>query len=180
MERRGFIHDMLDVKVLILYVMSLVEMPVSAQTIYELCLQDDCLSYMDVQQAIPQMVDTGHLQRMGDGLFYITDKGRDTEQLTTDSIAFPVRHRAKSAVEALNNEAKREKFIRTEIREQENGEYVISMQLDDIKGQLMKLELTMPSRLQAKRVESAYRKNPDMIYQSVIIGLMEETDEENE
>ena len=51
------------------------------------------------------------------------------------------------------------------------------MQLDDMKGQLMKLELTMPSRLQAKRVESAYRKNPDMIYQSVIIGLMEETDE---
>ena len=64
MERRGFIHDMLDVKVLVLYVMSMVEMPVSAQTIYELCLQDDCLSYMDVQQAIPQMVETGHLQSL--------------------------------------------------------------------------------------------------------------------
>ncbi len=177
MERRGFIHDMLDVKVLILYVMSLVEMPISAQTIYELCLQDDCLSYMDVQQAIPQMVDTGHLQKLSDDTFYITEKGRDTEQLTTDAIAFPVRHRAKNAVENLNSTAKREKFIKTDIREHENGEYIISMQLDDIRGQLMKLELTMPSRLQAKRVETAYRKNPDMIYQSVIIGLMEETDE---
>ena len=32
MERLGYIHDILDVKVLILYVMSLVEKPVSAQT----------------------------------------------------------------------------------------------------------------------------------------------------
>ena len=179
MERRGFIHDMLDVKVLILYVMSMVEMPVTAQTIYELCLQDDCLSYMDVQQAIPQMVDTGHLQRVGDDLFVITEKGRDTEQLTTDSIAFPVRHRAKTAVEHLNHTARQEQFIHTELRECENGEYVAVMQLDDHHGRLMHLELTMPSRLQAKRVEEAYRRNPDMIYQSVIIGLMEESKEEN-
>ena len=117
MERHGFIHDMLDVKVLILYVMAMVEMPVSAQTIYELCLQDECLSYMDVQQAIPQMVDTGHLQKGEDGLFSITEKGRDTEQLTTDSIAFPVRHRAKAAVDTLNRENRQEQFIHTELRE---------------------------------------------------------------
>jgi len=179
MERRGFIHDMLDVKVLILYVMSLVEMPVSAQTIYELCLQDDCLSYMDVQQAIPQMVETGHLHRVGEGLFAITEKGRETETMTTDSIAFPVRHRAKSAVEKLNHDARKEQFIQTELRECENGECIVSMRLNDLHGQLMHLELTMPSRLQAKRVEAAYRKNPDMIYQSVIVGLLEETEGEH-
>ena len=179
MERRGFIHDMLDVKVLILYVMSLVEMPVTAQTIYELCLQDDCLSYMDVQQAIPQMVDSGHLQRIGEDLFVITEKGRETEPLTTDSIAFPVRHRAKNAAESLNRAVRQEQFIHTDIREGDNGEYIVCMQLNDLNGQLMHLELTMPSRLQAKRVEAAYRKNPDMIYQSVIIGLMEETEGES-
>lgn len=179
MERHGFIHDMLDVKVLILYVMALVEMPVSAQTIYELCLQDDCLSYMDVQQAIPQMVETGHLQKTDDGLYTITDKGRDTDQLTNDSVAFPVRHRAKTAVDALNRAARQEQFIQTEVRECENGEYIVSMKLNDMNGQLMHLELTMPTRLQAKRVEAAYRKNPDMIYQSVIVGLLEETEGDN-
>ena len=61
MERRGFIHDMLDVKILILYVMDRVMYPVDAQKIYELCYQDDCLSYFDVVQAIPQMVASGHL-----------------------------------------------------------------------------------------------------------------------
>ena len=60
-----------------------------------------------------------------------------------------------------------------------NGECVVSMRLNDPTGQLMHLELTMPSRLQAKRVEAAYRRNPDMIYQSVIVGLLEETEGEN-
>ena len=41
MQRLGFIHDMLDVKVLILFVMSKVDYPATGQQIYELCLQDE-------------------------------------------------------------------------------------------------------------------------------------------
>ena len=64
MQRLGFIHDMLDVKVLILFVMSKVSYPVTCQEIYELCYQDDCLSYFDVCTAIDEMVKTGHLKKV--------------------------------------------------------------------------------------------------------------------
>ena len=37
MQRLGFIHDMLDVKVLILFVMARVSYPVTVQQMYELC-----------------------------------------------------------------------------------------------------------------------------------------------
>ena len=182
-ERHGFIHDILDVKILILYVMSLVEEPVSAQTIYELCYQDECLSYFDVQEAIPQMVETGHLEQAENGRFVITDKGRETEEITQDSIAFPVKHRAKTAVENLNRKTKREQFIRTEIRKKDNGEYSVLMGLDDLQGQLMNLELTMPNLQQARKLETAYRNNAEAVYQSVMIGLLEEAEgaeEEND
>jgi len=176
MERHGFIHDILDVKILILYVMSLVEEPVASQTIYELCYQDECLSYFDVQEAIPQMVETGHLEKTENGLYLITDKGRETEEITQDSIAFPVKHRAKIAVESLNRKTKREQFIRTEIRKRENGECAVLMGLDDFQGQLMDLELTVPNLQQARKIEAAYRKNAEAIYQSVMIGLLEEAE----
>ena len=61
MEQHGFIQDMLDVKVLILFVMAKLSYPVSLQKIYELCYQDDKLSYFDVSVAVPQMVQSGHL-----------------------------------------------------------------------------------------------------------------------
>ena len=81
MQRLGFIHDMMDVKVLILYVMSRVSYPVKVQQIYELCYQDECLSYFDVCTAIPEMVSSGHLQQEGE-TYTITPKGREAGALT--------------------------------------------------------------------------------------------------
>ena len=85
MQRLGFIHDMLDVKVLILFVMSRVGYPVSTQEIYELCYQDECLSYFDVCTAIPEMVSSGHLEEVEQEKYQITAKGRETCSLCVDS-----------------------------------------------------------------------------------------------
>lgn len=173
MERHGFIHDILDVKVLILYVMSLVKEPVSAQTIYELCFQDDCLSYFDVQIAIPEMVETGHLQEMGKDAYLITEKGRETEEITQDSIAFSVKEKAKLAVESLNQTSKRDQFLRSDIQPNGKGEYVVLMGLDDLKGSLMKLELTVPNLQQARKLETAYRKQAEDLYRTIMRGLLD-------
>ena len=64
MQRLGFIHDMMDVKVLILYVTARSQFPMTVQELYEVCYQDDCLSYFDVCTAVPEMVRSGHLQEV--------------------------------------------------------------------------------------------------------------------
>ena len=175
MEHLGFIHDILDVKVLILYVMSLVETPVSAQTIYEFCYQDDSLSYFDVQESIPQMVSSGHLLQQEDQMYVITDKGRSAGEVTWDAIAFPVRERARLAVERYNHAQKREQFLRCSIEEKENGEYVVHMGLDDMHGPVMDLAVTAPSLQQARRLEKSYHANAELVHQSVMMALLGET-----
>jgi len=178
MERRGFIHDMLDVKVLILYVMSLVEMPISAQTIYELCLQDDCLSYMDVQQAIPQMVETGHIHQLEENLFEITDTGREVCAVMEDTVAYPVAQRAKAAAEKFNRDARRSNFLRTEVRTREDSpEVTVHMELMDENSQLMTLELLAPDLSQGRRMERAFREKAERIYLSVMEYFMDSKNE---
>ena len=81
MQQHGFIHDMLDVKVLILFVASKALYPLSLQKIYELCFQDDCLSYFDVSVAVPQMVESGHLEETGEDEYVITEDEREIEQV---------------------------------------------------------------------------------------------------
>lgn len=178
MERRGFIHDMLDVKVLILYVMKHVIYPVDAQKIYELCLQDDCLSYFDVLQAIPQMVDSGHLSQTDEG-YVITEKGRLACEQTEDSIAFPVKQRAGRAVERFNREMRRDSLIRTELLEQPNGDCLAVMRLDDDLGPLMTLELTAPSVRQARQFTRAFHAQADKIYQLVTEQLNAKPEEDS-
>ena len=76
MKKLGFIHDMMDVKVLVLYVAARTTYPLTVQEIYELCYQDDCLSYFDVCTAVPELVQSGHLRALPEERFEITEKGR--------------------------------------------------------------------------------------------------------
>ena len=50
MEHLGFIQDMMDVKVLILFVAARLKGAATVQELYELAYQDERLSYFDVDR----------------------------------------------------------------------------------------------------------------------------------
>ena len=162
MQRLGFIHDMLDVKVLILFVMARVSYPVTSNEIYELCYQDECLSYFDVCTAIPEMVKSGHLKETEDQKYEITEKGRADGALTEDSIAFTVKQRAENAVARFNRQIRRSSFVKTQVIPRENGDYSVIMALDDEMGNLMTLELVAPDQRQAVRLGKLFEDKADM------------------
>lgn len=177
MQRLGFIHDMMDVKVLILFVMSRVGYPVDVQQIYELCFQDDCLSYFDVCTAIPEMVESSHLKAVEDGRYEITDKGRETAKLVEDSIAFSVRQKAENAVDRFNRKIRRSSFVKTKVTKRENGDYSVVMTLDDEMGSLMTLELAAPDQRQAIRLSKLMEKKAEAVYNLTMTELLDDEEE---
>ena len=177
MQRLGFIHDMLDVKVLILFVMSRVNYPVTTGEIYELCYQDDCLSYFDVCTAIPEMVKSGHLKATDEDRFEITEKGRADGSLTEDSIAFTVKQRAENAVAKYNRQIRRSSFVKTQVIPRDTGDYSVIMSLDDEMGNLMTLELMAPDQRQAVRLGKLFEKKAEMIYNLTMAELLDEEEE---
>ena len=179
MQRLGFIHDMLDVKVLILWVASRSSYPMTTQEIYELCYQDDCLSYFDVCTAIPQMVESGHLRQLEDGRYEITEKGREDGELTADSIAYTVKQKAENAVAKFNRQLRRSSFVKTNIIPRENGDVSVIMTLDDEAGNLMTLELMAPNERQAVRLSRMFEKKAEELYNLTMAELLDAEDELN-
>ena len=177
MQRLGFIHDMLDVKILILFVMSRVSYPVTTGEIYELCYQDECLSYFDVCTAIPEMVKSGHLKQLDEEKYAITDKGKADGSLTEDSIAFTVKQRAENAVAKYNRQIRRSSFVKTQIIPRDSGDYSIIMSLDDEMGNLMTLELMAPDQRQAVRLGRLFEKKAEMVYNLTMSTLLDDEDE---
>lgn len=177
MQRLGFIHDMMDVKVLILYVMSRVNYPVTVQQIYELCYQDECLSYFDVCTAVPELVNSLHLQELEDGCYQITAKGRADGSLTQDSIAFSVRQRAENAVARFNRQIRRSSFVKTHILPRDNGDFSVVLSLDDDMGNLMTLELMAPDQRQAVRLSRLFEKKAEAVYNLTMAELLDGEDE---
>lgn len=177
MQRLGFIHDMLDVKVLILFVMARVNYPVDTQQIYELCYQDDCLSYFDVCTALPEMVSSGHLEQTENECYEITEKGREDGATTENSIAYTVRQRAENAVARFNRQIRRSSFVKTQILPRENGDFSVIMSLDDEVGNLMTLELLAPNQRQAIRLSKLFEKKAEAVYNLTMAELLDDEDE---
>ena len=177
MQRLGFIHDMLDVKVLILFVTARANYPMSLQEIYETCYVDDCLSYFDVCTAIPQMVETGHLKEVEEGKFVITDQGREDGTLTADSIAFTVRKKAEDLINRFNRQLKRSSFVKTQIIPRESGEFSVIMTLDDEVSNLMTQELVAPDQRQAVRLAKLFEKKAENVYNLTMTELLDAEDE---
>ena len=164
MKRLGFIHDMMDVKVLM-------------QEVYELCYQDDCLSYFDVCTAIPEMVETGHLKQVDEERYEITEKGKADGALTADSIAFTVKQRAENAVERFNRQLRRNSFVKTQVVPRPGGDYSVVMSLDDEMGNLMTLELAAPNQRQAVRLGRLFEMKAENIYNLTMMELLDGEDE---
>ena len=176
MQRLGFIHDMMDVKVLILFVAARSNYPMTNQEIYELCYQDECLSYFDVCTAIPEMVASGHLKQVEEDCYEITEKGRSDGALTEDSIAFTVKQRAENAVARFNRQLRRSSFVKTHILPRENGEQSVVMVLDDEFGNLMTLELNAPDQRQAVRLSKLFEMKAETVYSLIMTELLDEED----
>ena len=177
MKHLGFIHDMMDVKVLILYVAARSNYPMTVQEIYELCYQDECLSYFDVCTAIPEMVTSGHLRQVEQDRFEITDKGRQDGELTADSIAFTVKQRAENAVNRFNRQLRRSSFVKTRVIPRESGDCSVIMSLDDDMGNLMTLELMAPDQRQAVRLSKLFESKAEQVYNSLMSELLDGEDE---
>ena len=174
MQRLGFIHDVMDVKVLLLFVAARVCYPMTVQEAYELCYQDECLSYFDVCTAIPELVESGHLKKVEEDRYEITEKGRQNGALTEDSIAYTVKQRAENAVDRFNRQLRRSSFVKTRTIPRENGDFTVIMSLDDERGNLMTLELAAPNQRQAVRLGKLFERKAEDIYNLTMTELLTE------
>ena len=120
MQQHGFIHDMLDVKVLILFVASKALYPLSLQKIYELCFQDDCLSYFDVSVAVPQMVESGHLE--GRDIAEVLAQDDQKSKLITLELKAPTQTQGRALARAFSRRAEKIfQLVMTELLEEAEG-----------------------------------------------------------
>ena len=75
MEGLGFIHEKLDIKILILYILNHLPAAVDAQTLSDLVFCDNGIGYFDYSDCLAELVDTAHITEEG-GKYRITEKGR--------------------------------------------------------------------------------------------------------
>lgn len=170
MPRYGFIHDKLDIKFLILYLMARTEGAINFATLTDLSMCDEGVDYFLFSQAVSELVDSEHLQ-LTDDFYSITEKGRKNGAVCESSLPFSVRQRCDHNLAKLNAKLRLEAQVRAEILPRDNNGFTVRLILDDNQDNLMTLELYSPSQEQADRLAASFRARPDQIYRTILTSL---------
>ena len=100
MEGLGFIHEKLDIKILILYILNHLPAAVDAQTLSDLVFCDNGIGYFDYSDCLADLVDTAHITEEG-GKYRITEKGSRNVREVASSLPYSVRMKADRVTEPI-------------------------------------------------------------------------------
>ena len=174
MEGRGFIHDKLEIKFLILYIAARVIEPIPFDTVLDLTMCDDAITYFDFSECLNDLVKTEHLTLNKDGLYAITEKGIRNSQICESSLPYSVRLRCDKNLEVWNRKLRRKSQVRSSMEKRFNGTYTVKLALDDDMGSLLDLRLMVPREDMCNLLEKHFQKSPERIYSKIMEILLHE------
>ena len=167
MDRLGFIHEKLDIKILILFVLRRLPAAVSFNSLSDLIMIDEGFDYFDFTQCLSELVDTGHIA-LGDEGYKITKIGAEHGDTVESSIPFSVRSKAEQILKPVVDKMKRDALIGASHKTMPNGGCMVKLSLSDGVGEIFSLSILTSDEDGARKIESNFRSNPEEYYLKII------------
>ena len=171
MSSVGYIRDELDLKLLVLYILSHAAGPITFLQLLDLALCDAGVDYFSLTQAVEHMVETGQLQ-CKDGRYSITEKGRRNSEICQSSLPYSVRLRCDKNLSSCNRKLRRKSQVKASTEKRPNGTYTVRLELSDDMGSVMDLRLAIPREDMAAMLTERFQKSPERLYGEIMRALM--------
>lgn len=160
---RGFIQGKLEIKFLLLYILSRAEEALDLDTLTDVAMCDSGVSYFDFTSALAEVVSTAHATNEG-GRYAITDKGRKNGAVTEDELPYSVRLRCDQKLAEINDRLRREKRVKSDLSQDTEGGWRVTLSLDGEDVNLFTLSLIVPLREDGLQLISHFRSNPQAFF----------------
>lgn len=168
MDRFGFIHEKLDIKILILFTLKLLPEQVSFEQLSELVMMvDDGFDYFEYSQCLAELVSTGHIRQEGN-FYAITEKGAEHGIAVESSIPYSVRKKTEKAARPFIEKMQRNALIGASHKVLDNGGCMVRLTLSDGVGDILGLSILTSDEEQAKTMENYFRGDAERLYHEFI------------
>ena len=167
MDRLGFIHEKLDIKILILFVLRRLPGPVSFEILSDLVMVDEGFDYFEYSQCLAELVRTCHVEQ-NENKYKITAIGAENVDTVESSIPYSVRAKAERKAQPLISRMKRDNQIVTSHEIQSNGLPKVQLSLSDGLGSILSMSILASDAEQAKSIEKYFRSDAENVYHKII------------
>lgn len=176
MTQHGFIHDKLDIKLLVLYILSQAAGPLNRDILLDLAMVDGGVDYFSFMEVLSELQETEHLFCEKEQ-FVITEKGRKNSAICESSLPYSVKRKALRKLAGVNTALRRNAQVRSEILPQEKGGFTLCLTLDDDKVNLLTIQLLAPTREGAEQLAENFCRRPERIYNNVLDLLFDQEEQ---
>lgn len=173
MERLGFIHDKLEIKVLILYVLRKLPDFIDGETLLELTLCDDGISYFDYAECLAELVEAGNIEKQGNN-YKITERGINNGSIIETSLPYSVRKKVDKSTAPLAKKLLRNTMIKATHEPSKTGGYMVSLGLSDGIGEIVDMQILASDEVQAELIKNNFKNKAEGIYNEIIELLTKE------
>lgn len=167
MDRLGFIHEKLDIKILILFVLRRLPGLISFEALSDLVMVDEGFDYFEYSQCLTELVRTGHVEQ-NENNYVITKMGAENSDTVESSIPYSVRARAEDKARPIIAKMKRDNQIVTSHETLTNGGCKVKLSLSDGIGDIISMSVLASSEEQATSIEKYFRGDAENVYHKII------------
>lgn len=159
-----------DIRILLCYIFSSVDGPLSAEDISQIVQGKALANYFEVSDALASLLKQGNVAQDENGLYTVTPAGREIAGSLDATLPLSVRDKALEAAVRLMAEARSRRENQVDVEETERG-FQVTCHISGGETELMAVSLYVPDRAQAQLVEKNFYRDPEGAYRLLLSFL---------
>ena len=160
-----------DSKLLILYILKKIGMPVNYKELLELVISISDMNYFDFQQFLQDLLEDKFIlkyEQNDSEIIELTNEGKNALELTIDMLPGILRLKVDSSFKEKFNKIKDEFSVYAEYTPITENEFSVKCKIIENNVTIFNLETIAGSREQAKNIVDNWNNNADNIYPQIL------------
>ena len=165
--RFGGLTDRTEIKILICYLLTEAKQPLTEQQIVDAVIGQQLVNYFELLDALSHLIEQ-QLVTETDGLYSISEDGKEISHQLEKVLPFSVRERAyKAVIEILQYETLKRQN-KTKITAVESGGFNLNCTIEDENFVLFSCDIFMPNEKTAQIAQESFIKHGQDIFKCVL------------
>ena len=179
MNSLGSSRETVENKLILLYIIDRLDIPVSNLQITKLVLEKRFMNYFLLQQHLNELQEGKFLtmETVDDrSLYKITDSGRKTLEYFTNLIPAGLKSRMDNTFTAIRKEIRSQTLITADYTPESENKFTASCKVSEDGFSLLQLDVTVGTKSDARLVCENWKKYSQLIYAEIIDTLTKKRD----
>lgn len=171
MNPLGSNRELAENKLILLYIIKRVEIPISNLQITKLILENRFMNYFLLQQFLNELCDNGFLSQSSEGgkIFYsITEYGNQSLDYLINLIPAGIKRNIDNTINSIRKNIKNETLITADFIPESENKYVVYCKVHEDSFSLMDLKIAVGTKSDARTICNNWEKYSQEIYPEII------------